>query len=99
MELVGQVRETGEVISVLLAGEAGAVFVDTFEFAVTLDLGIGIVHLQRSQQGDESRLLCRGTGAQAAFKAVIWQCYDVVVICLALTSPRTSPAPPLMVKD
>ena len=62
MDLVGQVRETGEVISVLLAGEAGAVFVDAFEFAVTLDLGIGIVHLQRSQQGDERRLLCWGTG-------------------------------------
>ena len=38
-------------------------------------------------------------GAQAAFKAVIWQCHDVVVICLALASPRTSPVPPLMVKD
>ena len=62
MDLVGQMRETGEVISVLLAGEAGAVFVDAFEFAVTLDFGIGIVHLQRSQQGDESRLLCWGTG-------------------------------------
>ena len=60
--LWGLAPELSEVVSVLLAGEAGAVFVYAFEFAVPLDLGIGIVRLQRSQQGDESRLLCRGTG-------------------------------------
>ena len=37
------IREFVEVVAVLLTGERGAVFVDTFQFAVAHDLGVGVV--------------------------------------------------------
>ena len=40
------VFELVEVITILLTGETGTVFVDTFEFTVAHDLCIGIVDLQ-----------------------------------------------------
>ena len=51
-----------EVVSVLLTTEAGTVLVDAFEFAVAYDLGIGVVDLQRAEQGDEGGTLGWGTG-------------------------------------
>ena len=38
-----------EVIAIFLAGERWAGFVDAFEFAVTHDLGIGVVDLQGAE--------------------------------------------------
>ena len=38
--------EVFEVVTILLTRERGTVFVDAFEFAVTYDLGIGVVDLQ-----------------------------------------------------
>ena len=35
---------------------------DAFEFTVAEDLGIGVIDLQRAEQGDESSTLLRGTG-------------------------------------
>ena len=35
---------------------------DAFEFAVAYDLGIGVVDLQRAEQGDEGGTLGRGSG-------------------------------------
>ena len=52
--------EVLEIVSVLLAGEAGTVFVDASEFAVAHDLGLGIVHLQGAEQGDEGSTLLEG---------------------------------------
>ena len=42
--------DTLEVVPILLAGEAGAGFVDAFEFTVTHDLGIGVVDLQGAEE-------------------------------------------------
>ena len=42
--------EVLEVVPILLAGEAGAGFVDAFEFTVTHDLGIGVVDLQGAEE-------------------------------------------------
>ena len=58
----GLIFEVLEIIPVLLAGEAGTVFVDTFEFAVAHDFGLGIVDLQGAEQGDEGSALLGGTG-------------------------------------
>ena len=50
-KLVGMtIREVLEVVPILLAGEAGAGFVDAFEFTVTHDLGIRIVDLQGAEE-------------------------------------------------
>ena len=54
--------EVIEIVAVLLTGEAGAGFVDAFEFTVTEDFGIGVIDLQGSEQGDEGCTLGRGTG-------------------------------------
>ena len=54
--------EVIEIIPVLLAGEAGTIFVDAFEFVVAHDLGMGIVHLQGAEQSDEGSALLGGTG-------------------------------------
>ena len=51
-----------EVVTILLAGEAGASLADALELAVTLDVGMGIVHLQRAEQGYQGGALLRGTG-------------------------------------
>ncbi len=47
--------------SELTDGEGGTVFVDTFQLAVTDDLGIRIVHLQRPEQVEHRGLLGRST--------------------------------------
>jgi hypothetical protein len=44
------IREVLEVVPILLAGEAGAGFVDAFEFTVAHDLGIRIVDLQGAEE-------------------------------------------------
>ena len=46
-----------EVVAVLLAGEAGAGFVDAFEFTMTHDLCIGVVGLKRAKQRYEGCFL------------------------------------------
>ena len=51
-----------EVVTILLAGEAGTGLADALELAVALDVGMGIVHLQRSEQGYQGGALLRGTG-------------------------------------
>jgi hypothetical protein len=53
--------EVLEIVAVLAAGEGGAVFVDAFQLAVTYDLGIRIIELQRAEQGDEGCTLGWGT--------------------------------------
>ena len=51
LRLVGMtIREVLEVVPILLAGEAGAGFVDAFEFTVAHDLGIRIVDLQGAEE-------------------------------------------------
>ena len=54
--------EVVEVVAVFLAVEAGAVFVDAFEFVVALDDGVGVAGFQAAEQGDESFALGRGAG-------------------------------------
>ena len=54
--------EVLEIVAVLAAGEGGAVFVDAFEFTVADDFSIGVIELQRAEQGDESCTLGRGAG-------------------------------------
>ena len=54
--------EIFKVISVLLARERGAGFVDALEFAVAHDLGIGVIGLQGTEQGDEGCALGWGAG-------------------------------------
>ena len=39
---------------------------DTFEFAVAHDLGMGVVDLQGAEQGDEGSTLLEGTGVGRA---------------------------------
>ena len=52
--------ERGEVVTILLAVEAGAVLVDALQFSVATDVCLGVVLLQTAQEGDESSpLLCR----------------------------------------
>ena len=51
-----------EIIAIFLTGEGWAVFVDAFEFAVAYDLGIRVIDLQTSEQGDEGCTLGWGTG-------------------------------------
>ena len=52
--------ECGEVVTILLAVEAGAGFVDALQFSVTTDVCLGVILLQTAQEGDEgSSLLCR----------------------------------------
>ena len=51
--------EVLEIVAVLLTGETGAGFVDALQFTVADDLGIGVINLQRSEQGDESCTLGR----------------------------------------
>ena len=41
-----------EVVAIFTAGEAGTGFVDAFEFTVTHDLGIGVIDLERTEEGD-----------------------------------------------
>ena len=43
-------------------GEGGAGLVDTLQFAVADDLGIGVIDLQTSEQGDEGSTLGRSAG-------------------------------------
>jgi hypothetical protein len=50
-----------EIIAIFLTGEGWAVFVDAFEFTVAYDLGIGVIDLQRAEQGDEGCTLGWGT--------------------------------------
>ena len=52
--------EVIEIVAVLLTGEAGAGFVDALQFAMSHDLGIGVIDLQGSEQGDEGCTLGRG---------------------------------------
>jgi hypothetical protein len=54
--------EVIEIVAVLLTGEAGAGFVDALQFAMSHDLGIGVIDLQTSKQGDEGCTLGRSTG-------------------------------------
>ena len=58
--------EVLEIVTILLAGEAGTIFVDAFEFAVAHDFGMGIVDLQGAEQGDEGSTLLGGTGVGRA---------------------------------
>ena len=58
----GLIFEVLEIVTILLAGETGTVFVDAFEFAVAHDLGMGIVHLQGAEQGNEGSALLGGAG-------------------------------------
>jgi hypothetical protein len=45
--------ELREVVTILLAVEAGTVFVDTFQFSVATDVRLGVIFLQTAQEGDE----------------------------------------------
>ena len=51
--------ECGEVVTILLAVEAGAVFVDTLQLSVATDVCLGVILLQTAQEGDESSPLFR----------------------------------------
>ena len=54
--------EVLEIVTILFTREAGTVFVDTFEFAVAHNLGIGVIDLQGAEQSDEGGTLLGGTG-------------------------------------
>jgi len=45
-----------------LTREAGAGFVDAFEFTVAEDLGIGVIDLERPEEGNQGCTLFRGAG-------------------------------------
>ena len=51
-----------EVVAIFLTREAGAGFVDAFEFTVAHDLGIGVVFLECAEEGDQRCALFRGAG-------------------------------------
>ena len=51
-----------EIVTVLLTREGRTCLVDAFEFTVAHDLGIGIVDLQRTEQGDEGSTLLGSAG-------------------------------------
>ena len=51
-----------EVIAIFLTGETGTGFVDAFEFTVSHDLGIGIVFLEGTEEGNQCCTLFRGAG-------------------------------------
>ena len=51
-----------EVIAIFLAGETGTGFVDAFEFTVAHDLGIGVIDLERTEEGNQCCALFRGAG-------------------------------------
>ena len=64
--LVVRVTELIEVIAIFLTVERRTIFVDAFKFTVAHDGGIGVIDLERSQQGDDGCTLLRCSGIGSA---------------------------------
>ena len=59
---IKSIPESFQFFSELTDGEGRAGFVDTLEFAMANDQGIGVVYFKRTEQREESLLLGRGSG-------------------------------------
>ena len=59
---IKSIPESFQFFSELTDGEGRAGFVDTLEFAMANDQGIGVVYFQRTEQREKGFLLCRGSG-------------------------------------